>query len=106
VDASGSIRIVLADSAAEGAFRPSASYLFRSVAESLGANAVSVILTGMGDDGIAGLRAVKAAGGKVIAQDEASSVIFGMPREAARAGVVDAVVALNNIARRLVELTA
>jgi two-component system chemotaxis response regulator CheB len=106
VDGNGAIRIVLDDSAAEGAFRPSASYLFRSVAESLGPNAVSVILTGMGDDGIAGLRAVKAAGGKVIAQDEASSVIFGMPREAARAGVVDAVVALNNIARRLVELTA
>jgi two-component system chemotaxis response regulator CheB len=106
VDGVGAIRIVLDDTAAEGAFRPSASYLFRSVAESLGANAVCVILTGMGDDGIAGLRAVKAAGGKVIAQDEASSVIYGMPREAARAGVVDAIVPLTGIARRLVELTS
>jgi two-component system chemotaxis response regulator CheB len=105
VDGSDSIRIVLDNAAAEGAFRPSASYLFRSVAQSLGAGALSVILTGMGDDGIAGLRVAKAAGGRIIAQDEASSVIYGMPREAARAGVVDAVVGLNGIARRLVELT-
>jgi two-component system chemotaxis response regulator CheB len=106
VNGAGALRIVLDDSAAEGAFRPSASYLFRSVAESLGANAVSVILTGMGDDGIAGLRFAKAAGGRVIAQDEASSVIYGMPREAARADVVDWVLPLNAIARRLMELTA
>jgi two-component system chemotaxis response regulator CheB len=106
LDAANGIRIVLDNAPAEGAFRPSASYLFRSAAECLGANALSVILTGMGDDGISGLRAVKAAGGRVMAQDEASSVIFGMPREAARAGVVDDVVALNGIARRLVELTA
>ncbi|MEO5816528.1 MAG: chemotaxis-specific protein-glutamate methyltransferase CheB [Gemmatimonadaceae bacterium] len=105
-DGAGAIRIVLDDSPAEGAFRPSASYLFRSVAQSLGPNAVSVILTGMGDDGISGLRAVKAAGGKVIAQDEASSVIYGMPREAARAGVVNVVLPLNGIARRLTEWTA
>jgi two-component system chemotaxis response regulator CheB len=103
IDASGSIRIALDATPAFGTFRPSASHLFRSVAESLGANALSVILTGMGDDGIEGLRAAKAAGGRVIAQDEASSVIFGMPREAIRAGVVDAVVPLNLIARRLTE---
>ncbi len=106
LDGAGVIRIVLDTAPEVGAFRPSASYLFRSVAESLGANALSVILTGMGDDGITGLRVAKAAGGHVIAQDEASSVIFGMPREATRAGVVDAVLGLNSIARRLVELTA
>jgi two-component system, chemotaxis family, protein-glutamate methylesterase/glutaminase len=106
VDKVGVIRIVLDNGPALGAFRPSASYLFRSAAETLGASVLSVILTGMGDDGIAGLRAAKAAGGRVIAQDEASSVIFGMPREAARAGVVDWVVGLNGIARRLMELTA
>lgn len=105
VDAADDLRIVLDNAPAEGAFRPSASYLFRSVAKSLGARAVSVILTGMGDDGITGLRAVKAARGRVIAQDEASSVIYGMPREAARAGVVDTVLPLTGIARRLVELT-
>ena len=102
----GQIRIVLDNAPAEGAFRPSASYLFRSVAECLGPNSLALILTGMGDDGIAGLRAVKAAGGRVMAQDEASSVIYGMPREAARAGVVDMVVSLNAIARRLMELTS
>jgi len=106
LDGADTIRIVLDNAPAVGAFRPSASYLFRSVADSLGANALSVILTGMGDDGIEGLRAAKAAGGRVIAQDEASSVIFGMPREAARAGVVDLVVGLDSIARRLVELAA
>jgi two-component system chemotaxis response regulator CheB len=106
LDSAGVIRIVLDNAPSVGAFRPSASYLFRSVAECLGTSAISVILTGMGDDGIAGLRTAKAAGGRVIAQDEASSVIFGMPREAARAGVVDMVVGLGSIARRLVELTA
>jgi two-component system chemotaxis response regulator CheB len=105
LDKANDIRILLDNAPAVGAFRPSANYLFRSIAESLGARALSVILTGMGDDGIAGLRAAKAAGGRVIAQDEESSVIFGMPREAARAGVVDYVVGLNSIARRLVELT-
>ncbi len=104
LDTAGDLRIVL-DSVVDGAFRPSASYLFRSVAGCLGANALSVILTGMGDDGIAGLRAVKAVGGRVIAQDEATSVIYGMPREAARAGVVDWVLSLSGIAKRLTELT-
>ena len=106
VDAVGDIRILLDSAPPDGAFRPSASYLFRSVAECLGPGALSVILTGMGDDGIAGLRVAKAKGGYVIAQDEASSVIYGMPREAARAGVVDAVVSLGGVARRLVELTS
>jgi two-component system chemotaxis response regulator CheB len=106
LDGADTIRIVLDNGPTVGAFRPSASYLFSSVAESLGMNALSVILTGMGDDGIAGLRDVHAAGGRVMAQDEASSVIFGMPREAARAGVVDLVVGLTSIARRLLELTA
>lgn len=104
LDGEGKIRILLDNSPASGAFRPSASFLFRSVAESLGENALSVILTGMGDDGIAGLRAVKSAGGRVIAQDEASSVIFGMPREAIRAGVVDMVVPLDAMAQRLGEI--
>jgi two-component system chemotaxis response regulator CheB len=100
------IRIVLDTAPAVGAFRPSGTYLFRSVADALGGSAVSVILTGMGADGIEGLRAVKEAGGRVIAQDEASSVIYGMPREAVRAGVVDQVLGLEFIGRRLVELTA
>ena len=97
---------MLDDAKPVSAFRPSASYLFQSTGESLGAGLLAVILTGMGDDGVAGLRVVKACGGRVLGQDEASSVIYGMPREAARAGVVDTVLGVTAIAQRLVELTA
>ena len=99
-----SMRLLLDTAPPVGSFRPSASYLFRSVAEALGAGAVHVILTGMGDDGVTGLRHAHAAGGHIIAQDEASSVIYGMPREAARAGVVDDVVSLSDIASHLIGL--
>ncbi len=101
---SGDLRIVLDNAPPVGAFRPSASYLFRSCSEALGNEVLSVILTGMGDDGVAGLRVARSGGGYVIAQDEASSVIYGMPREAQRAGVVDAVLPLESIARRITEL--
>jgi two-component system chemotaxis response regulator CheB len=105
LDSLGAMRVALHNLAPVGAFRPSASFLFQSVAETLGAGALAVILTGMGDDGVAGLRVVKACGGRVIAQDEATSVIYGMPREAARAGVVGVTLGVNAIARKLVELT-
>ena len=65
---------------------------------------VAVILTGMGQDGVAGLRVVKERGGYVLGQDEASSVVYGMPRAAAVAGLVDRVVALDVVARTLCEL--
>ena len=105
LDSTGAMRVALHNVAPVGAFRPSASFLFQSAAETLGAGVLAVILTGMGDDGVAGLRAVKSAGGRIIAQDEASSVIYGMPREAARAGVVDVTLGINAVARRLVEFT-
>lgn len=85
-------------------FRPSATYLFDSVAEHFGADAVSLILTGMGRDGVDGLHRVRAAGGTVIAQDEATSVVFGMPNMAAREGVVDAVLPLDRIPAALTKL--
>ena len=97
-------RIVLSNEPAVGSFRPSASYLFGSAAKAFGTAVVAVILTGMGDDGLYGLRAVHAAGGFVIAQDEASSVIYGMPREAVRAGIAHAVLPLGDIAPRLAEV--
>lgn len=88
-----------------GGFRPSGSFLFDSVAEAYGSAAVGVVLTGMGSDGADGARALHAAGGRVIAQDEASSVVYGMPAAAVRVGAVDRVLPLHEIAGALVDLT-
>jgi two-component system, chemotaxis family, protein-glutamate methylesterase/glutaminase len=78
--------------------RPSVDVLFRSVAISVGPRAVGVIMTGMGDDGAQGLCEMKEAGAETIAQDEASCVVFGMPKEAIARGAVNAVVPLEQIA--------
>ncbi|HUI81773.1 MAG TPA: chemotaxis response regulator protein-glutamate methylesterase [Bryobacteraceae bacterium] len=78
--------------------RPSVDVLFRSAARYAGANAVAVILTGMGDDGASGMREMKDAGAVTIAQDEATSVVFGMPNEAIKRGAVDIVLPLVGIA--------
>ncbi|QSR17166.1 chemotaxis response regulator protein-glutamate methylesterase [Novosphingobium sp. KA1] len=81
--------------------RPSVDVLFRSAARSAGANAVGVIMTGMGDDGARGLLEMKEAGARTIAQDEASSIVFGMPKEAIARGAADRVVTLGGIAREM-----
>ncbi|MBD3241642.1 MAG: chemotaxis-specific protein-glutamate methyltransferase CheB [Chitinivibrionales bacterium] len=85
--------------------RPSVDVLFKSVARCAGQNAVGVIMTGMGRDGAAGLLAMRQAGAKTVAQDEASCVVFGMPHEAIELGAVDRVEPLNRIPRTMVELT-
>lgn len=77
--------------------RPSVDVMFSSVAESAGAHAVGVLLTGMGSDGAQGLLKMRQTGARTIAQDEASCVVFGMPREAIRAGAAGRVVALPGI---------
>lgn len=77
--------------------RPSVDVLFRSAAQYAGKNAVGVILTGMGDDGAHGMREMKEAGAYNIAQDEHSCIVFGMPKEAIKAGAVDAVMPLASI---------
>jgi two-component system chemotaxis response regulator CheB len=97
-------RVVLSADAPMGGHRPSATHLFRSVAQAYGPRAIGVILTGMGDDGAAGLEALRRAGGIVVAQDEATSVVYGMPREAAALGVVNHVVPLDLIPATLTEL--
>jgi two-component system chemotaxis response regulator CheB len=89
----------------ENGFRPSADVLFRSAAVGLKGAAVAVVLTGMGSDGTAGLRAFKRAGGYVIAQDEATSVVWGMPGSVVAAGLADAVLPLDRIAAALKSLT-
>ena len=85
-----------------GGFKPSGTYLFSSVAKAYGASAIAVVLTGMGVDGTAGLRAVKQSGGRVIAQDEDTSVVFGMPASAIAEGMADEIVPLGDIASRLI----
>ena len=82
--------------------RPSVDVLFRSVAACAGRNAIGLVMTGMGDDGARGLREMKAAGARTAAQDEATSVVFGMPAEAIRLGAADAVVGLHDIAAWIV----
>jgi len=83
--------------------RPSVDVLFRSAANVAGANALGIILTGMGKDGVQGLLEMKQAGAHTIAQDEASCVVFGMPKEAIAAGAACEVLPLQNIARRSME---
>lgn len=83
--------------------RPSVDVLFRSAANIAGANAIGIILTGMGKDGVQGLLEMRRAGSLTIAQDEATCVIFGMPKEAIAAGGVCEVLPLQDIARRTME---
>ncbi|MDH5232989.1 MAG: chemotaxis response regulator protein-glutamate methylesterase [Gammaproteobacteria bacterium] len=82
--------------------KPSVDVLFRSVAKYAGANALGIIMTGMGDDGAAGLLEMHEAGAMTIAQDEASCIVFGMPKEAIKKGAVDKVLSLNEIPQKIV----
>jgi two-component system chemotaxis response regulator CheB len=102
----GAISISITDDPPENACRPSVDYLFRSVALNFPGRSIAAILTGMGNDGTAGTRMLKRGGSFTIAQDEASCVVFGMPREAIQAGVIDSVVPLNQIAGAIVRAIA
>ncbi|MEP6790941.1 MAG: chemotaxis response regulator protein-glutamate methylesterase [Ramlibacter sp.] len=86
--------------------RPSVDTLFRSMVEAAGPGAIAVMLTGMGADGAQAMLELRTAGGRTIAQDEASCVVFGMPRQAIALGGAQEVLALDDIAARLVELCA
>jgi two-component system chemotaxis response regulator CheB len=83
---------------------PSVDVLFRSVAQNVGPNAVGVILTGMGDDGARGLKEMRDAGAPTIAQDEASSVVWGMPGAAVKLGAVEEVLPLTKVAEAVMRL--
>jgi two-component system chemotaxis response regulator CheB len=96
------IVVLDADEPPIGGFRPSGTHLFASVARAYGPAVIAVILTGMGADGAAGLKAVKRSGGHVIAQDEDTSVVFGMPASAIADGTVDEVAPLGEISTRVV----
>jgi len=81
--------------------RPSVDVLFRSVAKCAGANALGVIMTGMGDDGAAGLLEMRKVGARTLAQDEETCVVYGMPKEAVKRGGVERIVPLGAIAREI-----
>jgi two-component system chemotaxis response regulator CheB len=83
--------------------RPSVDVLFRSAARAAGANALGVIMTGMGDDGAAGMLEMLKAGARTVAQDEASCVVYGMPKEAVKRGGVEKTVPLNAIYREILQ---
>jgi two-component system, chemotaxis family, protein-glutamate methylesterase/glutaminase len=97
------VRVI--DGALVSRHRPSVDVLFRSAAAAAGSTAVGVIMTGMGDDGAQGLKEMREAGAATIAQDEATCVVFGMPREAIARGAADFVLPLQLIAGRTLELT-
>ena len=94
--------VVLSDDAKVNGHRPSVDVLFRSAAQEFGPGAVGLLMTGMGEDGAEGLGVMKAAGALTIAQDEASSIVFGMPRAAIERGFAIRVVGLESLANTLI----
>ncbi len=99
-------RCQLSDGPAVNRHKPSVDVLFRSVAQHAGPNATGAILTGMGDDGAKGLLEMKEAGAVTLAQDEKTSVVWGMPGEAVKVGGVDEVLPLGKVPLRLIELAS
>jgi two-component system chemotaxis response regulator CheB len=97
-------RIQLTDGPRVSGHKPSVDVMFQSVAEAVASNALAVILTGMGKDGAIGIRSIAEHGGFTMAQDEASSLIFGMPQEAIKTGCIKQIVSLESISNRLIEV--
>ena len=102
----GSARISLNQEQPLHSHRPAADILFRSVAEAYGSRALGLVLTGMGQDGVKGCEDITAAGGRVVVQDEATSVVWEMAGLVAKAGLADAVLPLGDIASELTRRTA
>jgi two-component system chemotaxis response regulator CheB len=103
-DADSTGTIIITDDPPENNCKPSVDYFFRSVANNFPSKSVAAILTGMGSDGTIGLRLLKRQGCHIIAQDEASCVVFGMPRSAIEAGVVDEILTLEKIVTRIIDV--
>jgi two-component system, chemotaxis family, protein-glutamate methylesterase/glutaminase len=98
------VKIALGDDPPLNFCRPSVDPLFSSAAEVWGVSVLALVLTGMGCDGTRGAADIVAAGGSVIAQDEATSVVWGMPRSVAQAGLCSAVLPLDQIAAKILRL--
>lgn len=99
------VKIELIDDPPEQYCKPSANYLFRSVARIFKERALGVILTGMGSDGILGLKLMKRQGAFIIGQDQTTSIVYGMPREAFKAGVVDIQLPIQDIGPEIINRT-
>lgn len=98
------LRITVGAPKPDDRYVPSADRLLRSVAQAAGSRAIGVILTGMGDDGVEGARAIKQAGGMVVAESQDTAVVYGMPGAAVRAGLPDKVLPLPQIAELIAQL--
>ncbi len=98
--------IKVTDDAPEAGCCPSVNYMFRSIDTVYGGNSIGLIMTGMGNDGTEGCRDLKRRGATIIAQDEASCVVFGMPRALVEEGIADFVLPLDTITAKLVQLTS
>lgn len=99
------IAIEITDDPPENNCRPAVDYLFRSAAHNFAGQAVAVVLTGMGNDGLTGVKLLKRHGCYTIAQDEASCVVFGMPRAIVEAGLADAVLPIESVAAKITAIT-
>jgi two-component system chemotaxis response regulator CheB len=101
-DAQDTVRLRLHQGPPENSCRPSVDVLFRSVAETYGAGTLAVVMTGMGQDGLRGCERIREVGGQVLTQDEASSVVWGMPGLVARAGLADQILPLDELAPEII----
>jgi two-component system chemotaxis response regulator CheB len=99
------VRVDLSQGTPENSCRPAVDVLFRSVNELFGRNVLSVVLTGMGQDGARGCEAIRSSGGKVFAQDETTSVVWGMPGAVSQAGLANKIIPLDRIADEIVRET-
>ena len=101
----GVTRLRITDEPPENSCRPAADVLFRSAAKVYGGGLLGVVLTGMGSDGLKGCQAIRARGGNILAQDEVTSVVWGMPGAVANGGLADAVLPLNEIPAEILRVT-
>ena len=101
----GTLRLRVHQGPKENYCRPSVDVLFRSVVPVYGAKALGIILTGMGQDGVRGCEALHQIGARIIAQDEASSVVWGMPGIVTRSGLADKVLPLDQIGSEIMRAT-
>ena len=104
--AGGQYFAVVIDGPPVNRHKPSVDVLFRSAADCAGRDVLAIILTGMGDNGARGMKQLHDLGARTIAQDEASCVVFGMPKEAISLGAVDEVMSINQVARAILTFDA